>query len=159
GPVMAKAIEDTSFYRQPALLAANEVGGDPRQPTMTVEAFHAANLQRLRRWPDTMVATSTHDTKRGEDARARLVALAALAAPFGERGQRWMARTHRWRVAVGGRPAPRPIDEYLLYQTLLASWPMELTGRELDPAILGPYRDRVRGYMRKAVREAKDATS
>jgi (1->4)-alpha-D-glucan 1-alpha-D-glucosylmutase len=159
GPVMAKAVEDTSFYRQPALLAANEVGGDPRRPSMSVDAFHAANLRRLRDWPDTMVATSTHDTKRGEDARARLVVLAELAAPFGTRVQRWMARNRRWRATVGGRPAPRPIDEYLLYQTLLASWPMELTGGTLDPAILAPYRERVRAYMQKAMREAKVVTS
>jgi (1->4)-alpha-D-glucan 1-alpha-D-glucosylmutase len=160
GPVMAKAVEDTSFYRQPALLALNEVGGDPRRPAVSVAAFHAANAERLRRWPGTMIATATHDTKRGEDVRARLAALAEVAAPFGARVQRWMAQNRRWRRAVAGRPAPRPTDEYLLYQTLLGSWPMELTGtRALDPTILDAYRERIAAYMLKAVREAKEATS
>ncbi len=160
GPVMAKAVEDTSFYRQPALLALDEVGGDPRRPAVSVEAFHVANTERLRRCPDTMVATATHDTKRGEDVRARLAALAELAAPFGRRVRRWMAQNRRWRGAVAGRPAPRPVDEYLLYQTLLGSWPMELTRvRPLDPATAGTYRARIQAVMLKSVREAKDATS
>jgi (1->4)-alpha-D-glucan 1-alpha-D-glucosylmutase len=160
GPVMAKAIEDTSFYRQPALLALNEVGGDPRRAALPVEAFHTANAERLARWPDTMVATATHDTKRGEDVRARLAVLFELPGVFGARVRHWMERNRRVRGAAGGRPAPRPKDEYLLYQTLLGSWPSELTGTtSLAPAILEAYRERIAAYMVKAVREAKEVSS
>jgi len=159
GPVMAKAIEDTSFYRQPALLALNDVGGDPRRAALTVDAFHAANAERLRRWPDTMIATATHDTKRGEDLRARLVVLFELAGVFGAHVRRWMTQNRRLRRTVGGLPAPRPTDEYLLYQTLLGSWPAELTGTTSPAASMDAYRDRVEAYMLKAVREAKEASS
>ncbi len=160
GPVMAKAIEDTSFYRQPALLALNEVGGDPRRDAMPVEAFHAANAERLRRWPDTMVATATHDTKRGEDVRARLAVLFELPRVFGTRLRCWMARNRRVRRTAGGQPAPCPQDEYLLYQTLLGSWPSELTGTTRPaPVILEAYRERIAAYMVKAVREAKEVSS
>jgi (1->4)-alpha-D-glucan 1-alpha-D-glucosylmutase len=160
GPVTAKAVEDTSFYRQPALLALNEVGGDPRHAGATVEAFHSANAQRLRRWPHTMLATATHDTKRGEDVRARLAVLTELPGTLGARVRRWMQCNRRARRRVGGHPAPRPKDEYLLYQTLVGSWPAELTGvSRLDPAALAAYRERIVAYMVKAVREAKEVSS
>jgi (1->4)-alpha-D-glucan 1-alpha-D-glucosylmutase len=160
GPVNAKAVEDTSFYRQPALLALNEVGGDPRHAAVPVEVFHAANAQRLRRWPDTMLATATHDTKRGEDVRARLAVLTELAGAFGARVRGWMQCNRRARRRIGGLAAPRPKDEYLLYQTLVGSWPTELTGvPRLDPAALAAYRERLVAYMVKAVREAKEISS
>jgi (1->4)-alpha-D-glucan 1-alpha-D-glucosylmutase len=101
GPVTAKAVEDTSFYRQPALLALNEVGGDPRHAGVSVEAFHAANAERRRHWPDSMVATATHDTKRSEDVRARL---AVLPSWDGVR-----QASDAGRGAIGARAA-RPAD-------------------------------------------------
>lgn len=156
GPIMAKALEDTLFYRENAFIARNEVGGDPGRPTQGVAAFHAAMAERARRMPLALSATSTHDTKRGEDARARLYALS-------EAPEAWIAAVHRWqarnaprRRSHDGRPVPEPAVEWLVYQALAGVWPVEgLEGRSAQ-ALLGT---RMRGYMEKALREAKLATS
>ncbi|HUO21583.1 MAG TPA: malto-oligosyltrehalose synthase, partial [Caulobacteraceae bacterium] len=156
GPVMAKGLEDTAFYRYGRLLAVNEVGGRPEQFGVSVAAFHRANAQRAARWPAAMLASSTHDTKRGEDARARLAVLSEIPEDWGRRTQAW-SRLLRARLGdVEGLGAPDRNDEYLFYQTLLGSWPVELLGgNEGDSAALAAYADRVKGALVKSMREAK----
>jgi len=151
GAVTAKGIEDTAFYRFNRLVSLNEVGGRPDQFGITVAAFHGANAARAARWPHSLLATSTHDTKRSEDVRTRIDVLSEMPAA-------WRAALHRWRLlnrsrrrTVDGLPAPSPNDEYLFYQTLLGSFPVE----DPDAVALAGYRERIRDYLLKAVREAK----
>ena len=158
GPVMAKSLEDTLFYRYGRLISLNEVGGDPAEFGITVAHFHEANAERARLWPDGMIATATHDTKRGEDARARIAALS-------ERPDSWEAALAKWReiapaglTEVDGTTAPDANDQYILLQALLGSWPMELLERD-DPGVLDAFRSRVDGFVEKALREAKRHTS
>jgi (1->4)-alpha-D-glucan 1-alpha-D-glucosylmutase len=156
GPVMAKGLEDTAFYRHHRFIALNEVGGDPDRFGSTVAAFHKANLGRAQRWPRAMLSTATHDTKRGEDTRARLAALS-------EYPDEWMQQLPVWtRILRGPRhpaePALQPDrnDEYLLYQVLIGSWPFELLAVE-DPADarLAEFAGRIQQTMVKAMREAR----
>jgi (1->4)-alpha-D-glucan 1-alpha-D-glucosylmutase len=154
-PITAKGIEDTSLYRFNRLVSLNEVGGEPDAYGSTVRAFHADSQHRARFWPHEMLATSTHDTKRSEDVRARISVLSEMTQVWRKTIERW-ARINRLRKReVEGQPAPSPNDEYLLYQTLVGSWPLE----ELDEAGLAAYRERIEGYMIKAAREAKVRTS
>ncbi|BAU48063.1 4-alpha-glucanotransferase [Sulfurifustis variabilis] len=154
-PVMAKGLEDTSFYIYNRLTSLNEVGGDPRRFGTSVAAFHHANQERARRWPHTMLATSTHDTKRSEDVRARLDVLSELGSEWRERVSRW-ARLNRGRKRrLDEEFAPDRNDEYLLYQTLVGAWPLGRVG----PDGLAAFRARIEEYMLKAVREAKVHTS
>jgi (1->4)-alpha-D-glucan 1-alpha-D-glucosylmutase len=141
GPVMAKGVEDTAFYRYLRLSGLNEVGGDPGRFGVSVEAFHAACTEMSAQWPTSMTALSTHDTKRSEDVRARLVLLSQCPAAWGEAVTRWSALAARHRRPDG----PDPATEQLLWQTVLGAWP-------LDP-------DRLVAYLRKATREAKARTS
>ncbi|MGO9821264.1 MAG: malto-oligosyltrehalose synthase [Solirubrobacteraceae bacterium] len=141
-PVVAKGVEDTAFYRYARLLALNEVGGDPGRFGITVDAFHAANAERGDRWPHSMLATCTHDTKRSADVRARIAALTWVADEWDERVRRWLSVT---APLVGARGAPDEQERYFLLQTLVGAWPIEL--------------ERMREYMRKALREAKRNTS
>ena len=157
GPVMAKGAEDTAFYRYVPLLALNEVGGDPSRFGISVAAFHRQAEARARRWPLGMLASSTHDTKRGEDARSRL-------ALISERPRDWVKRVSLWsrlnrfrRGEVEGEPAPDRNDEYFFYQTVLAAWPLELG--PADAAGLESFAARVLATMTKAVREAKERSS
>jgi (1->4)-alpha-D-glucan 1-alpha-D-glucosylmutase len=139
-PVMAKGVEDTAFYRYNRLLCLNEVGGDPRRFTLAVEDFHAGNLERLRRFPNALLTTQTHDTKRSGDVRARLTALSWL--PY-----EWGARVIEWRrinESLRG-DAPDANEEYFVYQTLVGAWPLE--------------RERLDAYLEKALREAKTNTN
>ena len=141
-PVVAKGVEDTAFYRYGRLAALNEVGNDPREFGVSLQEFHAANAYRARSWPYTMLGTSTHDTKRSEDVRARLGVLSELAPG-------WRLALRRWRrmnEAARTGDAPSRGDEYLYYQTLLAIWP--------DRS-----RERLGAAMLKAAREAKLHTS
>jgi (1->4)-alpha-D-glucan 1-alpha-D-glucosylmutase len=151
GPVMAKAMEDTTFYVYNRLVALNEVGGDPRRFGVSVAVFHAAAQERRRDWPGEMLATSTHDNKRSEDVRARIAVLSEIPAVWRLALRRWarLNRKHETRQDVG--PAPDRNDQYLLYQTLLGVWP----SRAPDAAGLDTLRQRIHAYMRKAVREAK----
>ncbi|WP_375458069.1 malto-oligosyltrehalose synthase [uncultured Enterovirga sp.] len=158
GPVMAKSLEDTLFYRFGRLISLNEVGGDPAEFGITVEHFHQANAERARAWPDAMIATATHDTKRGEDARGRLAALSEIP-------DEWEAALAQWRelakphlATVEGAAAPDANDQYILFQSLLGSWPMELLDQD-DEAELASWRERLHGYAEKALREAKRHTS
>jgi (1->4)-alpha-D-glucan 1-alpha-D-glucosylmutase len=136
------------------------VGGDPRQFGLPLQEFHRLNEERAALWPHAMLATATHDTKRGEDARARLNVLSELASAWSERAARW-AELNRGRVGeLDGRRAPSRNVEYLMYQTLLGVWPAEWTGRRPEPGeALERFKDRLRGYIVKALREAKEVSS
>ncbi len=147
GPVMAKGLEDTAFYRFNRLIALNEVGGFPNHFGISSAEFHAANAERARKWPLNMLTTATHDTKRGEDARARLLALAEIP-------EEWSGAVRAWKAALEDASA-RLGDantEYFFYQLLLGSWPTQ--AEELDA-----FRERVKNAMRKSVREAKAKTT
>jgi (1->4)-alpha-D-glucan 1-alpha-D-glucosylmutase len=152
GPVMAKGLEDTSFYRHFPLAALNEVGGGHHGAT-SVEAFHAANAARLKLTPHAMNATATHDTKRGEDVRARLCVLSELAEPWRQLLDAARPQNGPLEVEVSGGKAPDANEEYLLYQTILGAWPAG--AKTADPEFV----DRIQQYMRKALREAKVHTS
>src|SRR5262249_50685456 len=151
--VMAKGAEDTAFYRYFRLLALNEVGGDPRRIGVEPAEFHRANRERLARWPQALLSTATHDTKRGEDARARLALLSEMPEEWGERAARWRELNAPQRYELGGESAPDANHEYLFYQALLGAWPFE---RELGRAALAGLAERLRAFMVKAVREGKE---
>jgi (1->4)-alpha-D-glucan 1-alpha-D-glucosylmutase len=135
-PVMAKGVEDTAFYRYARLLALNEVGGDPGRFGIGVDAFHAANMKRL---PDNLLVSSTHDTKRTGDVRARLVALTWMADEWAGAVRSWFEVNAPLRDEKLG--APTPVEELLIYQTLAGAWPIAA--------------DRLEAYLEKALREAK----
>ena len=156
GAVMAKGLEDTAFYRYNRFVALNEVGGDPDQFGISISNFHKANVQRAKRWPNSMLCTSTHDTKRGEDVRARLAVLSEMPAEWAKQVQLWsrILRARRGDIQASAPPARN--DEYLLYQQLVGTWPMELlNGDNLDTAVLEQYRKRLQQSTIKAIREAK----
>lgn len=141
GAVMAKGVEDTAFYRYTRFVALNEVGGDPGRFGWSVEDFHAASTLRAKRFPRAMLATTTHDTKRSADVRARLVALTHHA-------ERWAEVVRGWRrahAALREGQAPGGGEEYLLYQTLVGAWPIS--------------KERLDEYLTKALREAKIHTA
>ncbi|MBR0641329.1 malto-oligosyltrehalose synthase [Plastoroseomonas hellenica] len=156
GPVMAKGLEDTAFYRYNRFVALNEVGGHPDHFAVPIAAFHAANAERARRWPHAMLTTSTHDTKRGEDTRARLAVLSELPDEWARQVEHW-SRILRARCGdVEGDAPPDRDDEYLFYQLLIGAWPMELTGiARLDPQAVSAFSERLQGAMVKSLREAK----
>lgn len=152
-PVMAKGLEDTAFYRFFPLCALNEVGGPiPYRPD-PVEHFHRENAERLQRSPATMSTTATHDTKRGEDVRARLFALTELSTDCSAAVLRWRDLNRPHKQEVAGEAMPDDLTEYLLYQTILGAWPAQ--GPVTDPA----FAERLQAYMTKASREAKLHTS
>ncbi len=160
GPVTAKAVEDTAFYRQHLLVSINEVGDDPHRFGSSPSAYHRANAERLRRWPHSMLATATHDTKRGEDTRLRIHAISELAEEWEQRSKRWANWNRRYKRTVADAPAPASDDEYFLYQTLLGSWPQaDGAAPTADTAWLGPWRQRLETYLVKALREAKKRSS
>ncbi|SEF14771.1 (1-_4)-alpha-D-glucan 1-alpha-D-glucosylmutase [Rhizobiales bacterium GAS191] len=159
GPVMAKGLEDTLFYRYARLLALNEVGGDPGRYGVTPAAFHAANVRRVQHWPHAMIATATHDTKRGEDARARLSALS-------QRPEQWAKALRQWRTIVSPHlgtidevQAPDANDQFIMLQALLGSWPTELLDGESDAQAAVAFGARMEVFLVKALREAKIHTS
>lgn len=156
GPVMAKGLEDTSFYRYNRLVSLNEVGGEPTVFGISAATFHYRNQQRLQRTPHTLLSTTTHDTKRSEDVRARISVLSELPEEWQKHLTSWR-RIHRHLLQRVGDDvvAPCPNDEYLFYQTLLGIWPFE-NPREEERDRLA---DRLEQYMLKAAREAKRHTS
>jgi (1->4)-alpha-D-glucan 1-alpha-D-glucosylmutase len=154
-PVTAKGVEDTALYRFNRLLSLNEVGGEPAVYGSTVRAFHADAQHRARCWPHELLATSTHDTKRSGDVRARISVLSEMTAVWRQTIERWSRFNRSRKREIEGRQAPSPNDEYLLYETLLGSWPVE----EGDEGAASTYRQRIETYLIKAAREAKTRTS
>lgn len=158
GPVMAKGLEDTAFYRYNRLVALNEVGGHPEHFGVSPTAFHRANQDRARNWPGAMLASTTHDTKRGEDTRARLYALSEMPEEWGRQIQAWSRLLRARRGDVEGIAPPDRNDEYLFYQLLVAAWPAALTEADpekLEPAAMTAFAERIVGAMIKSMREAK----
>jgi (1->4)-alpha-D-glucan 1-alpha-D-glucosylmutase len=153
-PVTAKGIEDTAFYRYNRLVSLNDVGADPDQFGVTVAAYHGASGERGANRPHTMLATSTHDNKRSEDVRARINVLSEIPGEWRKLLRRWERMNRSKKTEVESVAAPSPNDEYLLYQTLLGSFPLD----DRDEA-LGQYAERIEAYMLKAIREAKVHTS
>jgi (1->4)-alpha-D-glucan 1-alpha-D-glucosylmutase len=149
GAVMAKSVEDTAYYVYNRFVALNEVGGDPAAFGGTVAEFHAANARRRVTTPHSLLATSTHDTKLGEDARTRLYVLSEMAGQWADWVTEWRDLNRRFKSDVDGRLAPDANEEYRIYQTLLACWPPD--GFTPDEA----FRQRLREHVRKAVNEAK----
>jgi (1->4)-alpha-D-glucan 1-alpha-D-glucosylmutase len=158
GPIMAKGLEDTVFYIYNRLAALNEVGGEPQQFGLSLDAFHERNLDRHRTWPATLLATSTHDTKRSEDVRARMVAISEIPELWRRSLPRWRTVNRRWKKKVNEVEAPDANEEYLLYQTLLGTWPVAGNGAA-EKNVGTEYTERIQTYMTKALNEAKLNTS
>jgi (1->4)-alpha-D-glucan 1-alpha-D-glucosylmutase len=149
GPVMAKGVEDTAFYIYTRFLSSNEVGSSMKSFGLSAEVFHEANRQRLANAPHAMLATSTHDTKRSEDVRNRLNVLSELPNQWAACVRRWTRSHARFkRTLDDGRLAPDPNEEYLLYQTLIGSWPLQASEEHR-------HRARILEYLPKALNEAK----
>jgi (1->4)-alpha-D-glucan 1-alpha-D-glucosylmutase len=154
-PVAAKGIEDTALYRHNRLISVNDVGGEPDVFGCSVAAFHAASRERSENRPHTMLATSTHDAKRSEDVRARVDVISEMPAAWRLTVRRWSRMNRSHRRTVDGEPAPSRNDEYLLYQTLVGTFP----AASLDDAALSTYADRIEKAMLKSARESKAVTS
>jgi len=152
-PTAAKAVEDTAFYRSALLLSRNDVGFDAERFSAPVEAFHQACEQRWQQFPHNLLCTATHDHKRGEDSRARLAVLSERSRWFVSRVEHWRELAAPLRSTLAEGVAPGPGDEWLLYQTLLGSWPLDLN--EDDPLALQAYAERLLQWQCKALREAK----
>ena len=149
GPMMAKSLEDTTFYRYHRLLALNEVGGDPAASAIAPETFHTMMQTRVREWPHGMTATATHDTTRGEDARARIMALAEIPGEWTSAVARWKVLNAPHLELDGETRAPSATFEYMLYQALLGAWDPD------DKSLVG----RIQAFALKAAREGKQETS
>lgn len=158
GPVMAKSLEDTLFYRYGRLIALNEVGGDPGHFGLSLEAFHQANADRAHNWPHAIIATATHDTKRGEDARARLLALSEMPQEWAQALALWQETAAPHLSEVHGETAPDANDQVILLQALLGAWPLGLL-EEAGSKQLALFQKRMEEYLAKALREAKRHTS
>lgn len=155
GPVMAKGLEDTAFYRYCPLLSLNEVGGSPDKFGVALAHFHAKNLSRRQVWRNAMLASSTHDTKRSEDVRARINVLSEMPAEWYRAIRGWQRLNEEKKIQVAGESVPSANEEYFLYQTLLGVWPLT----PMDDAGHGDFVRRIHTYMEKALREAKVNTS
>lgn len=154
-PVTAKGIEDTAFYRYNRLVSLNEVGGEPAQFGLPVATFHERMRERQQHWPLSLSATSTHDTKRSEDVRARIQVLSELPGEWKTQVRRWHRLNKKQKTRLDGQDIPSRNEEYLLYQTLLGAWPFA----GLDSQTYQDFRQRIQAYMLKALKEAKVHTS
>ncbi len=153
GPVMAKGLEDTAFYAHHSLISRNEVGGDPLRegPPYSLTDFHNILKDQSEHWPYAMNATSTHDTKRSEDVRARINVLSELPDEWKKRFSLWSRLNRDKKKTVNGTRVPTPVEEVLIYQTLLGAWPLE-------PEEHRGFLERLKCFLVKAAREAKDHT-
>ncbi|MBV9390517.1 MAG: malto-oligosyltrehalose synthase, partial [Verrucomicrobia bacterium] len=149
GPIMAKGLEDTSFYIFNRLTALNEVGGDPGQFGAPLESFHEKNRTRLAEMPHSLLTLTTHDTKRSEDVRARILVLSEIPKEWQSWINQWRELNSKLKSDVDGESAPSANEEYLFYQTVLGTWPLVAEAADKD------YADRIQQYMTKAIREAK----
>jgi (1->4)-alpha-D-glucan 1-alpha-D-glucosylmutase len=154
GPLMAKGLEDTLFYVYNRLISLNEVGGDPSTFGVTDEEFHRFNQRQLAQWPHTLNASSTHDTKRSEDVRARLNVLSEMPEEWDQQVRRWQALNDPYKLVTKKRTIPDPNNEYFLYQTLVGAFPFGD-----DPQEYQTFVERIKAYVVKAVREAKVYTA
>ena len=154
-PVMAKGVEDTAYYRYFPLSSLNEVGDDPAGRSISLDDFHRENAARHADWPGSMLATTTHDTKRSEDTRARIDVLSEVPQDWARAVNRWARLNRRHLREVDGMAAPSREDEYLFYQSLLGIWPLQPPGEAEHGEIVA----RLQAYMEKATREAKLRTS
>jgi len=154
-PVTAKGVEDTAFYRYNRLVSLNDVGSDPDHFGVSVEEFHRLCALRQESWPAGLSATATHDTKRGEDVRARIHVLSEVPRAWREAVRRWQRANRRHATVTDGERAPSRNDEYLLYQTLFGAWPLGA----LNDDARGEFAGRIQAYMAKASKEAKVKTS
>jgi (1->4)-alpha-D-glucan 1-alpha-D-glucosylmutase len=155
GPIMAKGVEDTAFYRAYPLASLNDVGGNPERFGLSVEEFHRHNAERLANWPQALLTTSTHDTKRSEDVRARINVLSEMPREWERAIQRWQALNRAKKVELEGAEVPDANEEYLLYQTLIGAWPLDPMDEEGHQQFV----ERIERYMEKALKEAKLHTS
>jgi (1->4)-alpha-D-glucan 1-alpha-D-glucosylmutase len=152
GPVMAKGVEDTTFYVYTRFLSSNEVGGSAKSFGISLETLHQSNQERLKHSPDTMLTTSTHDTKRSEDVRNRLNVLSELPQVWSAGVRRWQRMNAKFKRKLDdGRIAPDNNEEYLLYQTILGAWPWQMEGKQDRES----YASRIKEYSSKALSEAK----
>jgi (1->4)-alpha-D-glucan 1-alpha-D-glucosylmutase len=161
-PLSAKSVEDTAFYRYGRLLSRNEVGSDPGQFSISPQEFHEANRVRAERFPYALLATATHDHKRGEDARARIAVLSEIPQAWSDTLREWMRLNAPLRTEIPGENeasaccAPQPADEIMLYQTLAGAWPMELQAS--DAQGMEEFTARIERWQTKALREAKQVS-
>ncbi|TXM70997.1 malto-oligosyltrehalose synthase [Methylobacterium sp. WL120] len=158
GPVMAKSLEDTLFYRYAMLLGLNEVGGDPGEYGLDAEQFHGLQAARARDWPNAMITTATHDTKRGEDARTRLLALSELPEEWARAWDLWRTVAGPHLASIDDEPAPDANDQWMFFQAILGAWPLELLDADAPDAI-EDFRKRLTAYSEKAMREGKRRSS
>jgi (1->4)-alpha-D-glucan 1-alpha-D-glucosylmutase len=154
-PAMAKGLEDTSFYIYHRLISLNEVGGNPARFGVSPDDFHQFNRVHLEHWPHSLLATATHDTKRGEDVRARINVLSEIPDEWESAVRRWMELNAAFKTGPADQRLPDRNTEYLFYQTLAGAWPEPLSGE----TELAEFRERVAAFMIKAVKEAKVHTS
>ena len=155
GPVMAKGVEDTAFYVYNRLVCLNEVGGSPDRFGTLPDTFHGQNIERSKNWPYALITSATHDTKRSEDVRARISILSEMPGEWQDHLLLWSKINKKKKIIVNNLRVPDRNEEYLLYQTLLGSWPFG----EQNEKGWGIYKRRIRDYMIKAVKEAKVNTS
>jgi len=155
GPVMAKGLEDTAFYIYNRLVSLNEVGGSPDRFGTSLETFHGKNIERIKFWPNALIATSTHDTKRSEDVRARINVLSETPEEWWKCLINWRRLNKKKKPVVEGQRVPDENEEYLLYQTLIGVWP----AGSINEAEYDVLKKRIKDYMLKAIREAKVNTS
>ena len=155
GPVMAKGFEDSALYVFNRLLSLNEVGGSPERFGTPLGTFHGRNVKRARHWPHTLITTSTHDTKRSEDVRARINVLSEIPEKWKDHLIRWRWLNIKKKAVVKGRAAPDNNEEYFLYQTLIGAWPIDAMSRSAYEV----FKKRIKEYLLKVIREAKVNTN
>ncbi|MEW6108569.1 MAG: malto-oligosyltrehalose synthase [Nitrospirota bacterium] len=153
GPLMAKGVEDTAFYIYNRLVSLNEVGGMPERFGTPLETFHGQNIERNKFWPHALITASTHDSKRSEDVRARINVLSEIPEEWKKRLLLWDRLNRKKKLIVDNRRVPDRNEEYLLYQTLIGAWPINIENEYED------FKKRIKEYMIKALREAKINTS
>jgi (1->4)-alpha-D-glucan 1-alpha-D-glucosylmutase len=152
-PTAAKSVEDTAFYRYGRLLSRNEVGSEPSQFALTPAAFHASNRERRRHFPRALLATATHDHKRGEDTRARIAVLSEIPDEWEQALARWIRLNNALKRTVDDAAAPDAADEIMLYQMLVGAWPLDLAPDDRRGS--DAYKERLWGWWEKALREGK----
>lgn len=155
GPVMAKGLEDTVFYVYNRFISLNDVGGSPERFGTSLETFHGKNIERMKCWPHALITTATHDSKRGEDVRARINVLSEMPDEWRKRVIPWKRMNKKRKAVIDGRHVPDLNEEYLLYQTLIGTWPVGI----MEESDRKQFKDRIKQYMVKASREAKLNTS